>query len=63
MTEKELIREIAKIIKSTERKVKELYDEGTLEKPIANDIVLAERNMSYHRIKQQIKKYKQEKEK
>lgn len=63
MKDRELIREVFKIIKKTETEVKSLYDKSSLEKPIANDIVLSIRNMAYNDIKAQIKKYKSEKEK
>lgn len=63
MTSKELTKNIAKIIKKAEKEVKIIYNEGTLEKPISNDIVLSIRNMAYNEIKMEIKKYKLEKEK
>jgi hypothetical protein len=59
---RDTIDEIAKSIRQTEKKIKKMYDEASLEKPIENDIVLSLRNMSYNNIKEIIKKYKKEEE-
>lgn len=56
------LKAIAKIIATTEREVSTEFKNSTLEKPIKNDLILAQRNMAYNEIKMQIKKFKQEKE-
>ena len=60
--EKKVLKEIIKILKETEKEVKLIFDESSLERPIANDIVLSKRNMAYNDIKSKIKKYIKEKE-
>ena len=62
MKDRDLIKAIFKIIKETEKEVKDIFDKSSLEKPIANDVVLSKRNMAYNQIKSEIKKYKNEKE-
>lgn len=63
MKDRELIKILFKIIKTTEKEVKQIYDDSSLEKPIQNDVVLSKRNMAYNQMKTNLKAYKKAKEK
>ena len=54
------LKNISKIIKTTEEEIKEIFDNSSLIEPINSDLVLSERNMAYNKIKAEIKNFKKE---
>lgn len=62
MTSKDALKEIMKNISETEKEITEIYEMSKLEKPIANDVVLAKRNMCYNKIRMLTDKFKKDKE-
>jgi hypothetical protein len=54
------LKNISKIIKTTEEEVKEIFDNSSLIEPINSDLVLSKRNMAYNKIKAEIKNFKKE---
>lgn len=54
------LKNISKIIKTTEEEIKEIFDNSSLIEPINSDLVLSKRNMAYNKIKTEIKNFKKE---
>ena len=54
------LKNISKIIKTTEEEIKEIFDNSSLIEPINSDLVLSKRNMAYNKIKVEIKNFKKE---
>ena len=54
------LKNISKIIKTTEEEIKEIFDNSSLIEPINSDLVLSKRNMAYNKIKAEIKNFKKE---
>lgn len=54
------LKNISKIIKTTEEEMKEIFDNSSLIEPINSDLVLSKRNMAYNKIKAEIKNFKKE---
>lgn len=54
------LKNISKIIKTTEEEIKEIFDNSSLIEPINSDLVLSKRNMAYNKIKDEIKNFKKE---
>lgn len=52
------LKSIAEIIKDTESDIDEIIQKSNLNEPIMMDIIISKRNMSYNKIKAEIKKFK-----
>lgn len=57
---KDALKDIDRQIRRVEKEINKMYDESTLEEPIANDIVLSKRNMAYNNIRMIVEKFKKE---
>lgn len=62
-TERQFIKDVAKIIKQAEKEVKHITKNTSLTNCIKGDVILYQRNAAYNDIKTQLKKYiKQQKQ-
>lgn len=52
------LKSIAEIIKDTESDIDEIIQKSNLNEPIMMDVIISKRNMSYNKIKAEIKKFK-----
>ena len=52
------LKSLAEIIKDTESDIDEIIQKSNLNEPIMMDIIISKRNMSYNKIKAEIKKFK-----
>ena len=52
------LKNIVEIIKDTESDIDEIIQKSNLNEPIMMDIIISKRNMSYNKIKAEIKKFK-----